>query len=118
MYKENNLMNAIEITLCNPDIMSIVFCETNEEKNQILNHLTDSIREYQSLNTNESGPNIVKSLPSEKVYSMISNKNQDPNEEEEEEGISIECTPTTPEENNKSENTNNEESKTNDEVIY
>jgi len=114
--KENNLMNAIEITLCNPDIMSIVFCETDEEKNQIINHLTDCIREYQSLNTNESGPNIVKSLPSEKVYSMISNKNQDPNEEEEE-GISNEGSPTMPEENNKTENTNNEESKTNDENV-
>ncbi len=77
-------MNAIEITLCNPEILTILFCESDEEKSQILTHLTDSIREYQSLNTNESGPNIVKSLPSEKVYSMISNKNQEPIDEEDE----------------------------------
>jgi len=103
--KENNIMNAIEITLRNPEILTIVFCETEEEKKPIINHLTNSIREY----TNESGPNIVKSLPSEKVHSMISNNFQD----QEEENTSNESTPTsTMPEEIKSEKTDNDESKT------
>ncbi|ORX44374.1 Dbl homology domain-containing protein [Piromyces finnis] len=85
--EENNLINAIEITFSNPDILTIIFCEDDEAKSEILSHLTDCIREYQSINKNESGPNIVKRLPSEKVYSMISNKSQDLIEEEEENNI-------------------------------
>jgi len=103
-------MNAIEITLRNPEILTIVFCETEEDKKPIINHLTNSIREY----NNESGPNIVKSLPSEKVHSMISNNFQD-----EEENTSNESTPTStiPEES-KSEKTDNNESKPDEVFLF
>ncbi|ORX85188.1 hypothetical protein BCR32DRAFT_290853 [Anaeromyces robustus] len=91
---ENNLINAIELTLSNPEILTVLFCETEEAKSEILSHLTTCIREYQSFNKNDGGVNIVKSLPSEKVYSMISNKNADPNEEEEEDDEEGGMTPT------------------------
>ncbi|OUM66294.1 hypothetical protein PIROE2DRAFT_59475 [Piromyces sp. E2] len=78
--EEKNLLNAIELILTNPDILTIIFCETDEEKSNIMTHLTDSINEYESINKN--GPNIVKRLPSDKEHSMISNKSSDPTEDE------------------------------------
>lgn len=69
--------------LYNPDIFTIIFCETEESKNVILKYLDIYIKEYQEINIPESGPKIIKSLPSEKVYSMISNKNQETNEDRE-----------------------------------
>ncbi|KAG4085729.1 hypothetical protein H8356DRAFT_1738822 [Neocallimastix lanati (nom. inval.)] len=77
-----NMKNAIEIMLYSPDIFTIIFCEKEEIKNIIVNHLNSYINEYQNINKHESRPKIIKNLPSEKVYSMISNKNQETNEDE------------------------------------
>jgi len=76
------MKNAIEIMLYSPDIFTIIFCEKEEIKNIIVNHLNSYINEYQNINKHESRPKIIKNLPSEKVYSMISNKNQETNEDE------------------------------------
>jgi len=79
---DNSMKNAIVIMLNNPEILTVIFCDTEESKKLILDHLNTYIKEYQEINIPESGPRIIKSLPSEKVYSMISNKNQETNEEE------------------------------------
>jgi len=69
--------NTIEITLNNPEILGIIFCDSEDEKTELLNQLTGTIKEYQSNNSRASNPKVVKRLPSEKVYSMISNMSQD-----------------------------------------
>ncbi|KAL6597174.1 hypothetical protein U3516DRAFT_764492 [Neocallimastix sp. 'constans'] len=43
----------------------------------------------QSSNPNKSPPRIIKSLPSRKIYSMISNENQEEDKNEEDEGMII-----------------------------
>jgi len=92
--KDPSMVNTIEITMCNPDMLGIIFCENENEKNELLNQLTSTLKEYQALNKSENKPKVVKRLPSEKVYSMISNMSQDPSDldidnEEEVEKIEI-----------------------------
>ncbi|ORX64662.1 Dbl homology domain-containing protein [Anaeromyces robustus] len=96
--KDPNMANTIEIRLNNPDMMGIIFCNSENEKSELLNQLTSTLKEYQSNNTYINNPKVVKRLPSEKVYSMISNMSQDTedldNNLESTEGESINILPT------------------------
>eukprot|EP00833_Pecoramyces_ruminatium_P015185 jgi/Orpsp1_1/1189217/evm.model.d7180000070373.1 len=76
--------NNIEIVLSNPDVMGIIFCENENEKSELLNQLNNILKDYQASNTEKSQPKVVKRLPSEKVYSMISNMSQDISDNENE----------------------------------
>jgi len=75
--KDPNMVNTIEIKLNNPDISGIIFCDSENEKTELLNQLTSTLKEFQANNTYVNNPKVVKRLPSEKVYSMISNMSQD-----------------------------------------
>ncbi|ORY56212.1 Dbl homology domain-containing protein [Neocallimastix californiae] len=71
--KDPNLINTIEITLNNPEAHGIIFCNSETEKEELLYQLTSSLKEYETNNAYTNNPKVVKRLPSEKVYSMISN---------------------------------------------
>jgi len=78
----NDLMHSIEITFYNPEILFIIFFDSEESKNKILNYLMSYIKVYRrQINKNESEPNIIKSIPSEKIYTMVNGMEKDPNEE-------------------------------------
>jgi len=51
--------------------------------------LSSCINKYQKVNKQKSPPRIIKSLPSRKIYSMISNENQEEDKNEEDEGMII-----------------------------
>jgi len=52
-------------------------------------YLSSCINKYQKVNKQKSPPRIIKSLPSRKIYSMISNENQEEDKNEEDEGMII-----------------------------
>ncbi|ORY22366.1 Dbl homology domain-containing protein [Neocallimastix californiae] len=79
----NEFMHSIEITFYNPEVLFIVFCDSEESKSKILAYLTSYIRGYhEHMNKNESEPNIIKSLPAEKVYSLVNGMEDLKSEEE------------------------------------
>jgi len=59
----------------NPEMLNLIFCENEKEKNELLSNLNSTLSEYQAKNADYK-PKVVKRLPSEKVYSMISNMSQ------------------------------------------
>lgn len=75
--------NIIEMNFANPEVLNLIFCESEAEKNELLTNLNSTLSEYQAKNS-DYRPKVVKRLPSEKVYSMISNMSQTMSDSEEE----------------------------------
>jgi len=71
------------MNFANPEVLNLIFCESEAEKNELLTNLNSTLSEYQAKNS-DYRPKVVKRLPSEKVYSMISNMSQTMSDSEEE----------------------------------